>query len=145
MVESPYTGLGIPEDASDRLVIFAYEKQKQTDSAQTPWYLSYLRNIFQARRSEILETHIATELSAGRFDAEQLTGAYSYFGLSMQGQQTDDEHIIGIFQSRLQDARLHESEMRERLSIIGEHRQSARIIDFASDSKLEQSHICITH
>jgi ubiquitin carboxyl-terminal hydrolase 25 len=127
-----YTALGVPEDAADSLVIFAYEQQVKTDFIQAPWYLSYFKVINNRRSSEALETKLAVELSEGKFDAEQLTDAYIYFGLSLHS-PTSDEHIIGVFQSRLQDARVHELEMREQLRMIGVHRQSKKIIETAED------------
>ena len=129
-----YTALGVPEDAADSLVIFAYEQQVKTDVIQAPWYLSYFKAINSVRSSEALETKLAVELSDGKFDAEQLVEAYNYFGLSLDS-SASDEDIIGMFQSRLEDARTHEFEMREQLRMIGVHRQSKMIIDTVEDGE----------
>lgn len=88
------------------------------------------------RRSELLDTLVATEYSAGNFDSEQLHDAYSYFALSARDAALTDDLILGTFQARLQDAAKHEADMRSHLRIIGIHRQSRRIQDVAEDSKL---------
>jgi ubiquitin carboxyl-terminal hydrolase 25 len=129
----PFTALGIPVNASDELVKFAYHKQVETDVAQAPWYLSYLDQIANNRGSEDLLTVVAIERSDGRVDLQQLSEAYQYFGLRFDSLQTDDDHIIGSFKSRVQDSPMHETQMRERLRIIGKHRKSTKIQDYADD------------
>jgi ubiquitin carboxyl-terminal hydrolase 25 len=133
---SRYSALGTPQDASDELVSFAYREQVRTNSREGPNYLTYLCQIAKERRSELLETLVATEYSAGSFDAEQLNDAYRYFALSPRDDGITDDLILGTFQARLQDAAMHEVDMREKLGIIGKHRQSQRIIDVAQDCKL---------
>lgn len=130
-----YTALGVPEDSSDDLVVFAYRKQVETDAGRAPWYLSYLRQAANMRSSDILLTEIALATSQGSFDAEQLQDAYRYFGLSFESPPHDDDYIIGLFTSRLDDARRHEREMRENLKIIGVHRSSQKIIAVAEECK----------
>ena len=132
--KSPYTVLGVPANVSDGIIIHGYEKQKATKPASSPYFLTALEEVNALRPSETLETHIATEISEGKFDSQSLRQAYSYFGLNFKGQQTDDDHIIGIFRSRVEDAPMHEIDMRENLRIIGEHRQSRKIVDFANNS-----------
>jgi len=78
---------------------------------------------------------VAIEHSEGKFDHEQLAAAYRYFGLQLDGTYTDDDHIIGSFDSRLQDSPLQELEMREQLRIIGTSRRSKKILDHAEDCK----------
>jgi ubiquitin carboxyl-terminal hydrolase 25/28 len=125
--------LGIDATASDALVIFAYKKQLETDPSRFAWYLSYLNQISRVRQSDEIELEIVLQQSEGRFTLEQVDEAYRYFGFTMP--DADDEHIIGTYKSRLSDAPRQDSEMREQLRIIGEHRQSARIKDIAKGSK----------
>jgi len=131
-----YTALGAPQDASDELVSFAYRQQVRTNRREGPSYLLYVRQIANERRSELLETLVATEYSAGNFDSEQLNEAYRYFALSPRDDGATDDFILGTFQARLQDSIKHEADMRARLRIIGVHRNSQRIIDVAEDGKL---------
>ena len=70
-----FTALGIPVNASDKLVEFAYYKQVETDVAQGPWYLSYLEQIANSRESEDLQTVVVMQQSAGRITFQQLFDA----------------------------------------------------------------------
>jgi hypothetical protein len=78
-------------------------------------------------------TEVAIERSAGKFDFRQLAEAYRYFGFHVESPPSDDAYIIGNFQSRVQDAPMHEAQMREHLKIIGRHRKSSKILGIAED------------
>lgn len=78
---------------------------------------------------------VAIERSAGKFDFHQLTEAYRYFGFNVDSSPSDDAHIIGTFQSRMQDAPMQAAQMREQLRIIGTHRNSTKILHIAEDGK----------
>ena len=127
--------LGIPLDASDGLVRFAYRKQVERDPGNAHHYLTYLIQIAEGRSSDLLLTEVAIERSSGKFDYRQLTEAYRYFGFYVETPSLDDAHIIGTFQSRLEDAPKHESQMREHLKLIGTHRNSRKILNIAEDCK----------
>jgi ubiquitin carboxyl-terminal hydrolase 25/28 len=132
---SCFTVLGIPPDASDDLIAFAYRKQVEKDSVNRHLYLTYLIQVADDRSSEALQTEVAIERSAGKFDFRQLTDAYRYFGFNVESPPSDDAHIIGTFQSRVQDAPMQELQMREQLKIIGSHRNSNKILAIAEDCK----------
>jgi len=76
---------------------------------------------------------VALEQSAGKYDVRQLADAYRYFGFHVGNPPSEDEHIIGTFQARMQDAPMQESAMREQLKIIGSHRKSKKILEVAED------------
>ena len=135
-VLSCYSALGIPQDASDELVSLAYQEQVRTNTKEGPTYLSYLRQIAEIRGSELLETVVATEYSADKFDSKQLNEAYQYFSLSPRDNGVTDDLILGSFQARLQDSAKHEAEMRAHLRVIGAYRGSQRIKDVAQDGEL---------
>jgi len=122
-------------DIADELVVDYYRWQLDTDSGNAPLYLSFLRQIAAERQSEMLETELVLERSRGRFDTEALNEAYDYFGLRQHEGPMDDDYILGVFSSRLEDARAHEHEMREYLRMIGVHRNSQKIIDTAENCK----------
>jgi ubiquitin carboxyl-terminal hydrolase 25/28 len=125
--------LGIPPDASDDLIIFAYRQQVETDPANGHHYLTYLIQIKEERSSERLQTEVVIERSVGKFDYRQLAEAYRYFGFHVENPPSDDAYIIGTFQSRLQDAPMHGPQMREQLKVIGKHRKSSKILSIAED------------
>jgi ubiquitin carboxyl-terminal hydrolase 25 len=130
---SCYSALGTPQDASDELVSYAYQQQVRTNRKESPGYLNCLRQIAKNRRSELLETLVATEYSAGNFDSDQLNEAYRYFSFDPRDHGITDELIIGTFQARLQDSAKQEADMRAHLKVIGEHRRSQRIKDVAEE------------
>ena len=130
---SCFTALGIPPDASDDLIKFAYRQQVETDPANTHLYLTYLIQAADERSSDVLLTEVAIERSAGKFDFRQLADAYRYFGFHVESPPSDDAYIIGNFQSRVQDAPMHEAQMREHLKVIGRHRKSSKILGIAED------------
>lgn len=140
-LRSCFTALGIPPDASNDLINFAYRKQVETDPANTHIYLTYLIQIADDRSSETLQTEVAIERSAGKFDFRQLNDAYRYFGFYVESPPSDDAHIIGTFQSRVQDAPMQELQMREQLKIIGSHRNSNKILAIAEDCKSKHTDI----
>jgi ubiquitin carboxyl-terminal hydrolase 25 len=136
-----YVGLGISPDAADSLLIYAYRRQISTDASNVPFYYEFLRDVALERRSEALQTEVGVEESLGRFSAKALEEAYSSFGLSRKA-YLDDDHIIGIFTSRLMDMPVQETELRNSLRIIGAWRKSPRIQAVAdngqSDSRARQ-------
>ncbi|RMZ78036.1 hypothetical protein DV737_g4114, partial [Chaetothyriales sp. CBS 132003] len=129
-----FQGLGVPESAADSLVQHFYHLQTAADPANSPFYLSFLKKIGVQRRSDLLQTDAVLEESRGRHDVDALNEAYNYFGLGQNDASVDDDYIIGIFSSRLEDSPSHEQQMRAHLSVIGQHRNSTKIIQFADNS-----------
>ena len=119
----------------DTLLVFAYERQIACDLGNSPYYLDCLQGIATGRNSEELLTKAALEESSGKVSLKDIQGAYKTFGLDMQSPYDDEDHIIGTFQSRIADSSLQEPELRRALNVIGHHRGSTRIQDFASNSK----------
>jgi A repeated domain in UCH-protein len=132
-----YNTLGVPQTASDDLVVEAYKNQiRTTDRKSHPYYLEFLGVIGRERNSEIIQTEHAMEKSTGRFDITDLSRAYKSIGLEWEKDQSyDDDYIIGMFNSRLMDMGLHEQDLRQELRIIGEGRGSRKICDVAENSK----------
>lgn len=130
-----YAGLGAVSDFHDSLIQFAYEQQIACDMASSSYYLESLNGIAEGRKSEDLKTKAAIEASTGKLSSTEIKEAYASFNLDIRNPRLDDEHIIGVFKSRAADAPLHEAELRRNLTIIGRHRQSQRIEEFAANSK----------
>lgn len=131
---APYVGLGIVPDAADELVQFAYERQSAQDQINIPSYFGFLRDVALERRSEVLQTKVSMEESIGRVSAHALEQAFSSFGISRYD-TLDDDNIIGMFRSRLMDMPAHESELRQNLRIVGNWRQSGKILAVADNGK----------
>lgn len=130
-----YVALGVPEDASDELVDFAYHSQVSVNPDEGPVYLSHLRLIAEHRNSDHLHFLLAQEYSTGKLDIGQVEDAYRYFGLSSTDIAVSDELVLGTFQARLQDSARQEAELRAHLKTIGNHRRSAKIVEAAEEGE----------
>lgn len=128
--------LGIPQDASDDLVIWAYRRQaalEDDNPKQAMMLMTALEDIQRKRQSEKLIAHVAIERSLGRYGEQTVSDAYRVFGLSPAAPLSDDV-FIGNFHARISDAPGQEQDMREALTIIGEHRNSQILKDFARNT-----------
>ena len=121
------------------MIDFAYSQQCLWDENNSFYYLECLQGIAKGRKSEELLTRVALEASTGKVSMGDIIDAYKSFGLDMDAPHLDDNHIIGNFRSRIIDAPKQESELRRALKIIGQHRQSANIVQVAEDSKIKGS------
>jgi ubiquitin carboxyl-terminal hydrolase 25 len=139
---APFVALGIPQAAADDLVCRFYQYQVSTDPGNTPTYLQFLKHIANFRQSELLQTEVVLEESKGNYDLDTLYEAHRYFGLDAADATIDDDYVIGIFSSRLQDSPTHEQRMRMYLRIIGQHRNSRKIKEFADNSKFAVQVVC---
>ncbi|KAK5088046.1 ubiquitin-specific protease ubp2 [Lithohypha guttulata] len=129
----PFTVLGIPENASDDLIIWAYRRQsmfEDEDPQQIAVLMTALEDIQRQRQSEKLTAQVAIERSVGRYGQQTIADAYRSLGLSPSAND-GDSIILGTFQSRLFDAPAQEQEMRDALAIIGDYRKSQVLVDFA--------------
>lgn len=127
-----FTILGIPEDASDDLIIWAYQRQMalETDAMHTAQLMTALEDVQTQRQSEKLSEQVAIEWSQGRYGEQAIADAYKSLGLPPDN-GLDEESIIGTFEARLLDSPSQGPEMRESLARIGEVRNSQRLIDYA--------------
>jgi ubiquitin carboxyl-terminal hydrolase 25 len=132
----PYNTLGAPQTASDDLIVQAYREQMRGADRRTgPKYLDSLRIIGASRSSEVINEIYVLELSKGLYDEQALWDSYRSFGLDLHDDGSyDDSYILGIFESRLQDMKKHERDLREKLRIIGCYRGSRNIIDTAENA-----------
>ncbi|KAI9797872.1 MAG: ubiquitin-specific protease ubp2 [Piccolia ochrophora] len=128
-----YAGLGSLGDFSDKLLIFAYGRQVSVDSGNASYYFDCLHTITEQRKSEQLETKVAMMESSGQVGMKDLRRAYEYFGLDINDKTLQDDHIIGVFHSRVSDAPRQEEDMRQHLRVIGMARQSDTIKAVASN------------
>ena len=135
----------MPQDAADNLVINAYRNQMLSgDPKHFPFYLDCLQTIASERSSELIQEECAMELSKGRYDSRSLNDAFKSIGLDlMQDQKYDDGYILGMFNSRLEDMRMHERELRDNLKIIGDYRASRMITDTAENSKISHNLVAL--
>ncbi len=123
--------------AADSVVIQSYRDQMlNAEPKRYPRLLESLENIAMERGSEAIHAECAIELSSGRYDTKALTAAYKSVGLDLENDSRyDDDYILGFFNSRLEDMRMHERELRDNLRIIGDFRASLTIRDAAENGE----------
>jgi len=131
-----YAGLGAVGDFADELLLFAYQRQTAVDEANAPFYFECLQDLALGRNSEILQGEVAMLASQGRFKRSEVALAYRYFDMNpAHAHILNDEHITGVFRSRLGDiSPATAEESRRQLRIIGYARGSNTIIQAASDT-----------
>ncbi len=132
-----YNALGAPQDAADSLILEAYQNQmNHTESKLHPFYLEFLKTVASERSSEIIQEECVMELSRGRYDMEALIKAFKSIGLEYKDDSKyDDNYILGMFNSRIEDMRMHERDLRDNLQIIGKYRGSRIIRDTAENGE----------
>ena len=135
--EAWYSGLGALGDFSDDLLAFAFDRQVAHDPTNATYYFDCLSKIAKKRNTETLEIKVATLASEGYFGRDEVVQAYKYFTLDpRQAPELTDEHIRGVFESRLQSMhQSQESEAREKLRVIGLSRGSKALQDAAANGK----------
>ena len=128
-------------DAADTIVIEAYRDQMlHSEPKRFPFLLTCLESIATDRSSEAIQEECVIELSRGRYDVKAVSEAFKSLGLEWkEDARYDDEYILGIFNSRLEDMRMHERELRDHLRIIGDFRGSRVIRDAAENGKCDST------
>jgi len=127
-----YASLGAVEDFSDELLAWAYDRQCRCDPANKPYYLDCLSGIADGRSSEDLQTKAVMAESSGEYGQQAIEDAYKFFGLDYKTREGDD-HIMGLYRSRIESAPRQKDEARKYLLIIGKARNSDKIETLAND------------
>jgi ubiquitin carboxyl-terminal hydrolase 25/28 len=130
-----YASLGAVELFSDDLVSWAYDRQCDCNPANKPYYLDCLAGIAKGRRSSDLETKVVMATSAGEHGLTDIEDAFKFFALDPATTEGDD-HIIGVYNSRIDSAPRQKDEARQCLKVIASARNSERIKDVANDQTM---------
>lgn len=130
-----YAGLGAVNDFTDDLVAFAYDRQRDCDPANRPYYLECLQGIANGRHSAELQEKSVIAISMGENTLTEIDNAYKFFDINPDTKE-GDEYIIGVYQSRIEAAPLQKEEARQCLLIIGQSRKSERILSVANDKAM---------
>jgi A repeated domain in UCH-protein len=117
--------------------LFAYDRQVQTDPGNAAYYFECLQDLAIGRESAVLEEKVQILASEGQTNRKEVAKAYRYFGINpVHSAQLTDEIIVGQFRARLQDTSpASEDETRNMLRIIGQARQSSKILQEASNGE----------
>ncbi|KAJ6263757.1 Ubiquitin carboxyl-terminal hydrolase [Drechslerella dactyloides] len=119
--------LGAQSDFSDRLLFWAYRRQKECDPLNAPYYLDCITDLANLRKSEDLQTEVAKLRSQGEITSTDIKNAYSQLNVPLN--HTDENYIIGSFHSLMSDAPRQEQALRESLNIIGRKLNNQSIIN----------------
>jgi ubiquitin carboxyl-terminal hydrolase 25/28 len=130
-----YASLGVLDNFSDDLIIWAYDRQCDCDPRNKPYYLDCLSGIANGRESSDLQTRLVMATSAGEFGLQDIEDAYKFFTLDPNGTFSDD-HIIGNYKSRVESAPLQQEEARRCLLKIAKVRDSDKIEAVANDKTM---------
>jgi ubiquitin carboxyl-terminal hydrolase 25/28 len=127
-----YASLGAVDDFTDDFLMWAYERQCESDPPNRPYYLDCLRGLAGGRKSSELEMKVAMAASEGELGLQEIENAYRFFALDPSTRE-GDEYIIGVYNSRIESAPRQKDEARHSLHVIAKARNSQKIEAVAND------------
>lgn len=130
-----YASLGALDNFTDSLLIWAYDRQCECDPRNKPYYLDCIASIASGRESSDLQTRVVMATSAGEYGLKEIEEAYEYFTLNAHSITTDD-HIIGLYKSRIESSPRQKDEARKCLLKIAWERDSHNIEAVANDKTM---------
>lgn len=130
-----YHSLGAVDNFTDELLSWAYDRQCQCDPANKPYYFDCLEDLAKGRESSDLQLKVTMALSVGEYGLKTLEEAYKHFGLSPSTKEGDD-HIMGLYKSRIVSAPKQKDQARDSLLVIAKHRNSEKIEALAKDNSM---------
>jgi len=127
-----YPSLGAVSSLSDELVFFAYQRQRDCDPKNKGYYLECLKGIAEGRSSMFLQEEFVKIVSLGENTLTEIEDSYKFFALNPAVDHGDD-HIIGVYKSRIENAPLQKEQAKQALLVIGNARSSKKIQEVATD------------
>lgn len=133
-----YRSLGAINDFTDDYLSWAYDRQRDCDPLNAPYYLDCLNAIAKGRESSDLQTKVVMATSAGEYGLEAIRQAYKFFGVDANTKEGDD-YIIGLYKSRIESAPRQKEEAKNSLLAIAKARDSEKIRAVANDKAMTLS------
>lgn len=130
-----YISLGAVDNFTDTFLEWAYDRQCECDPSNKPYYLDCLADLASGRGSADLQTKVVMATSSGELGQKVIEDSYQYFNLDPDSVEGDD-HIIGLYKSRIESAPRQKEEARECLRVIAKHRSSDKIEALANDKTM---------
>lgn len=127
-----YAALGATENFNDEYLAWAYQQQVRCDPSNKPYYLDCLEDLAKGRESADLGETFAMAKSLGEIGLKEIDEAYKFFALDPENIEGDD-HVIGVYNSRIAAAPRQKDPAKEALLIIGKARNSQKIQKVALD------------
>ncbi|KAL2072254.1 hypothetical protein VTL71DRAFT_11597 [Oculimacula yallundae] len=130
-----YKSLGAVETFTDEYLSWAYDRQCLCDPANKPYYFDCLEDLAGGRGSSDLQTKVTLAVSLGEYGLKRLEESFKFFGLNV-GTKEGDDHIMGLYRSRIASAPRQKEEAKDCLLIIAKHRNSEVIEALAKDDTM---------
>lgn len=130
-----YKSLGAVETFTDAYLSWAYDRQCACDPANKPYYFDCLEDLAKGRESPDLQVKVTMAISLGEYGLKQLEDSFKFFGLDPASKEGDD-HIMGVFKSRIASAPRQKQEAKNCLLIIAKYRNSEAIEALANDNTM---------
>ncbi|KAE8449971.1 hypothetical protein EG329_007110 [Mollisiaceae sp. DMI_Dod_QoI] len=130
-----YLSLGAVDNFTDTFLEWAYDRQCKCDPINKPYYLDCLQDIANGRESSDLQMRVVMATSAGEYGLKAIEDSYKFFGLDPDTQEGDD-HIMGLYKSRIESAPRQKDEARNCLLMIAKQRKSDKIEALANDKTM---------
>jgi ubiquitin carboxyl-terminal hydrolase 25 len=130
-----YASLGAVDNFTDDFLSWAYDRQCECDPSRKPYYLDCLEDLAKGRGSSDLQMKVVMATSAGEYGLKAIEGAYRFFGLD-QSTKEGDEHIMGLYKSRIESAPRQKEEAKACLLIVAKARNSTKIEALANDKTM---------
>jgi hypothetical protein len=134
--DDPYAGLGAVHDFTNDLLLYSFRRQVDWDPKSSSYYYDCFSMIAGKRQDDDLNIKTATLASQGYVSRADVAAAYRYLGLQDSAESATDDQILGTFEARLENSpRNQESELRDKLRIIGVARDSALLSNAAENGE----------
>tara|TARA_R110002060_G_scaffold29983_4_gene40467 strand:+ start:1181 stop:1801 length:621 start_codon:yes stop_codon:yes gene_type:complete len=130
-----YKSLGAVETFNDDYLSWAYDRQCLCDPLNKPYYFDCLEDLAKGRGSPDLQLKVTMAVSLGEYGLKQLEDSFKFFGLDPATKEGDD-HIMGVYKSRIASAPRQKEEAKACLLIIAKHRKSEGIEALANDNTM---------
>jgi hypothetical protein len=116
----------VVSEVNDQILTWAFNRQRELNPDWLPFYFDCFTLLATGRKSETLQIEVATLQSQGVFTTADVNEALKALGINPA--ENDEDLMVGVFRSRLQDSPRQESSLRRSLEIIGLYRQSEKLI-----------------
>jgi ubiquitin carboxyl-terminal hydrolase 25/28 len=132
-----YAGLGAAQDFSTDLLLYSFRRQTEYDPVKSPYYYDCLTAIAKKNQTDDMNMQLALLASEGFVSRAEVRDAYRYLGFNVSDiAKLTDQDVLGHFESYLESSHhSRESELRERLKIIGKARGSSLLTNAAENGK----------
>ncbi|KAI7873880.1 cysteine proteinase, partial [Lichtheimia hyalospora FSU 10163] len=122
--DQPELYLGSVAEATDTVIIWLYHLLIQETPDKAHIYMDVLAKEARRRESDKLWTEVALESSKGQLGDTEIKNAYSYYGIDPQAMDMDEDALMELYDSKMEQEPKFMKEHREALQVIANIRMS---------------------